>query len=307
MERFPQWQNIELLREQGYEVLVKDCSLKGKVPVAGVLIQKDGKALFNLGASPEFSIAVERCITELFQGVHFSQMEQLLKPIIINDKDNTVLPFSSEEKRQEYIYLQNLKTGKANVNRQVFDHSEPFRESSLFFESDLTNGAVLKKLLDTALSFDTDILIRDVSFLGFPSFQVYVPGLSEVCNVSIMEFKLKAHDLPRARKILYNLKNSAKDDLKHLITTLENLIDDPFVGRENSFKTLHNLHITEDALLNNLDPENVLVILYYRLGDYHNAKQLWRGIYKKNCQKSITPILLVLLCPISISTGIWNY
>ncbi len=46
--------------------------------------------------------------------------------------------------------------------------------------SNLDNKAILKKLVNSILQEGRDILVRDVSTLGFPAFRVAIPGMSEI-------------------------------------------------------------------------------------------------------------------------------
>ena len=55
---------------KGYKVIMKDCSLGGKYPVAGLLIIEEGTGRFGLklGSHPNFGVAMERTLTEATQG-----------------------------------------------------------------------------------------------------------------------------------------------------------------------------------------------------------------------------------------------
>ena len=61
---------IELLKNAGLDVFIKDCTLGGSYPVVGVLLMNKSRTRyqFRLGSESVFSIALERCFTEVFQG-----------------------------------------------------------------------------------------------------------------------------------------------------------------------------------------------------------------------------------------------
>ena len=74
---------IELLKKKGnFEIIFKDCSLGLGLPVVGMyFIDKDtGKYFVKFGAHPILTVAVERTITELFQGRKFINSILWLKP-----------------------------------------------------------------------------------------------------------------------------------------------------------------------------------------------------------------------------------
>ena len=64
---------IKAIKDRKYHVYVIDCSLNGKVPVIGVLLfdPSMSKYYFKLGSDANMDIALQRCITEIFQGNSF--------------------------------------------------------------------------------------------------------------------------------------------------------------------------------------------------------------------------------------------
>ena len=168
--------NIEsIINRNSYKVIIKDCSLGKDLPVIGVLIidQKNGKYNFNLGSSLNPEIALERCLTEIYQnpeGIHW-----------LNLKFDIISHFSSEE----FIYV--------NGNL-IFNCSNGYWPLSLFSSkasyqfnglntslnvSDIEDFEFIKGQI-SKLGFN--IYIRDVSFLGFPSYYIIVPGMSQYPN-----------------------------------------------------------------------------------------------------------------------------
>ena len=86
---------IQAIEKRNYRVFVIDCSLKGKLPVIGTLIfdPRMSKYYFKLGSDADIDIALQRCITEVFQGNSFDlnfriRMKDVLK---INEKENGFL------------------------------------------------------------------------------------------------------------------------------------------------------------------------------------------------------------------------
>jgi ribosomal protein S12 methylthiotransferase accessory factor len=120
-----------------------------------------------------------------------------------------------------------------------------------------------------------------VGFLGFPSFHVYIPGMSEAMRLDCEQLKLRIRDIPKASKTFYNIDHADTDDILHLINTIEALVDEPYFPEEMILKTIHNLSLNGNVILNNLDPENVLAILYYKIKDYQSAYHVLRKYLKK--------------------------
>jgi len=126
-----------------------------------------------------------------------------------------------------------------------------------------------------------EVYVRDVGFLGFPAYQVYIPGMSEVTKRNCTELKLRFHDLPKARKTFYRLDKCSREDLISLIKTIEDILDDPYTGKRALFQKIHNLFLLGNATLNNVDLENVLALLYFKSGDVKSAHRVLDGYLKR--------------------------
>jgi ribosomal protein S12 methylthiotransferase accessory factor len=274
MIKLPQWKYMEILRSRGMEVFVKDCSLHGILPVAGVLIVKNGRAVFNLGASPDFSIAVERCFMEMFQGSDLELIENKLRPIAPLDFDTADRNFADEKRRPQYQYYLSLRAGMGIVHPAVFDHSQPFNPENLFRSDSLISKDCLRSLLKIASRRGQDVYIRDVSFLGFPAFQVYIPGMSEVIRLEHPDLAWCLLDLPIARKIFFGLDKSSPEEIRFLIKTIEHLLDYPYIEKDLLLQKLHNLNLSGNVILNNVDLENILALLYFKSGDAKSAHRV---------------------------------
>jgi len=72
----------EKLKESGYEILIKDASLNGEFPVINITLlnSKKGTCLAAFGAHPRFEVALERTLTELFQGRSLDQLGEFQPP-----------------------------------------------------------------------------------------------------------------------------------------------------------------------------------------------------------------------------------
>lgn len=89
------------LENDGYKYYVYDFSYLYEVPVLGLLIvdQSNHVSYLNLGSSPIFSIALERCCTEIFQGYSIlgDSLKRSMRPLrgynihtIMNEQSTTI-------------------------------------------------------------------------------------------------------------------------------------------------------------------------------------------------------------------------
>lgn len=149
-----------------YNISVKDCSLGGKFPVVGISIIDNNKNsfTFKLGADYSLYTAIERCLSELFQGREC--LDPLLKPI----------DFSYTPSIQDYYDCLNNGDGIypswliiASTNKSQFPY-----KSYGSYETELNDYC---RMLN---SIGYDVFVRDCSYLEYPSYHIYIPGLSDL-------------------------------------------------------------------------------------------------------------------------------
>jgi ribosomal protein S12 methylthiotransferase accessory factor len=170
-----QYRLIRAMEESGdFIVTVKDCSLGDGLPVAGAIVvhKPANKYSFKIGADPSFAIALERCLTEFYQGVDFTGGIHYLNPINLQPDLKDIGMYQNFNR-----YIGN---GMGVFPGSLFD-DRPSYEFQPYADGNLASqGQRLKFLLDWIEQRQYTIFARDVSALGFNSYQLVVPGLSEL-------------------------------------------------------------------------------------------------------------------------------
>ena len=166
-----------------FSISFKDCSLGRGLPVcAAVLIDRTHqKYRISFGAHPIFAIAAERCLTEVLQGFDPANEKDAARSMV-SVKTADILPSLNVHNQQA--------NGRGRFPRSFF-YGEPSYEHKPFPDrSGLNNKALFDYCMELALSLSDDVLIRDVSYLGFPAFYIVVPGVSYLpadrLNVSLI-------------------------------------------------------------------------------------------------------------------------
>lgn len=159
------------IEESGsFEVIVKDCSLEQKLPVVGViLINKTDQSYFvKFGAHPKFEIAAERTLTELLQGQDIKRMMGVREFCFRNRSDDP----------ENYMGI--LVTGSGVYPTEFFSRNFSYQFTE-FPETTITNNKdMLAYMIGSLAEKGYETYVRDASFLGFPSYHIIVPGLSEI-------------------------------------------------------------------------------------------------------------------------------
>ena len=194
-----------------YKAVVKDCSLGGVFPVVALaLIDNQSQCYFvKFGAHPSFEIALERCLTEMLQGkdLHLglngmmTQFDYCDRRADLPENRNTVLRIGAGSYPAEFF---------AGSARDFCEFPRP---------AGRTNSEMMRGLARIILNQGHDLLVRDMSYLGFPSFHLVAPGFSEV-----FEYGEKRLDLEKLRqeskKIMRDLPGASPEELRKVTSYL---------------------------------------------------------------------------------------
>ncbi len=209
--RYPAlWERIQRIEKDGqYRVLVKDCSLgKGYPVVSSVIInRKKGTFGFRIASHPHFPVALERTLTEAFQGRDLEAFTAI----------NRIAPEAA------CVYKENLaniyKCGVGNFRKELFS-DRPSYQFSPWIEKNRTNGEMLSEMIGLLLNEGRDILIRNVSFMGFPSYHIIVPGFSELYPVDELKRK-EANTIRKISEGLRDFHRTAEEDAERILRLLQ--------------------------------------------------------------------------------------
>ena len=156
-----------------YRILVKDCSLGKDLPVCAVVLMDTKKQRYraSFGSHPSRPVAIERCLTELLQGYD---------PADSRESDARLISISRDcAKIDPYVNLLNMYSNGMGVLPYGFFADLPTYACAPAWDvSGEDNRRMLERYVSLALTLSADVLIRDVSYLGFPAYMILVPGVS---------------------------------------------------------------------------------------------------------------------------------
>lgn len=223
IQKFPKLDSmINQIESKGnYKVIVKDCSLNKNYPVVAVVfINKDNQNYFiKFGSHPVFEISLERTLTELLQGQDINNMRGL--------KDYSYKTNISDE----YQNLLGILINGSGYYPSEFFGSKPDYDFNEFEDtSTLDNKGMLNNIVTLLNDKDFNILVRDCSFLDFPSYHVIVLGLSEVDkfdDVNSLDDHIKYIQI---KKFITNLNNLSNKDISNLIDLINDVGYNPNIS-----------------------------------------------------------------------------
>ncbi len=163
---------ISKIQSQGMEVLVKDLSLGGRYPVIATYTfdSRTGLGRLCAGSHPYLDIALQRCITETFQGSDAPSQRV----------DWAFEPGMSQLHLAERMNFFVNGSGFFPSYLVLDDSDEGLPDGAFFGDANATNAELLSWVSRRLQASGARVFVRDVSFLGFPSYNVFIDTMSVV-------------------------------------------------------------------------------------------------------------------------------
>lgn len=255
---------LEKIEEQGiYDVEILDYSYGKNFPVVATrIINKKTKGyLVNCGADPVFEIAVQRTLTEIFQGRNLDNFSSASNGIVLNSV-NDIPPI--------YNVINQIETGNGLYTVDYFtdDSSVPCAVDSFPDNDEKNNSQLLSQVIGKFRDMNLNVYIRNYSFLGFHCYKFIVPGFSEAKGEKFQEPIPSYYFADRASKTLRNIKKANIAELSELL--MYHKMIEHFVSRRFNYNYLSGLP------LSNLKSNLALIHFAYaakKINNYNSFKK----------------------------------
>lgn len=257
---------VEEIEKLGFICLVKDCSLN-RFPVIGVLIlnREKTKYSFAVGSDPNIDIAIQRCITEIFQGLSLNKFFKKMKSIETNYEYET-------EDFKKLNWLKQFTANDGLLPKSVV--LDDFVEEKVppFFIKGKSTEICYEYLINILIYNKLPLYCQNLSLIGFDTYKLYIPTLSEVEWPSKEElFCTENYDF--LQKILFSIDWATLDDIKFFINSFLPLIE----TRKYQFISPANYFHTENYVSCDLDKISfaaLILILSMKINDYSIAQKI---------------------------------
>lgn len=189
IEELSVYTQLMQLKALGFHYEIKDCSIDGKFPVVGIIIYntlKD-KYLFSIGADIDFDIAMQRCITEIFQGLSIKKIGLKMKSVLNNYKEN------KKRYGNEFLMLNWLRCYSSNSgihSSNIFSSNKKINIKNLPFRKVESNQKAMEMLYQILKKENLELFIKNYSFMGFETYKIYIPGISEIDEIDALKLNL---------------------------------------------------------------------------------------------------------------------
>ena len=249
---------IKTIEKDENRITIKDCTLEGKIPVLAVIIEdlKNNNYDISFGSDPVFEVTLQRCITEAYQ------CKTKLKNSIPREKLKNLKHFDLSN--EEFILIDTLLQSKNSP-----------KYPNAFVSSDLSHSEFLNFLLKKIKEMNFDVYIRDFSYLGFPSYHVFIPGMS-YGHRNIKE------NLNFNKKIIWdlinNLEKTSKDEISKVCNEIYHNINKIEYSLSSSFSLGHG----HKPLHNMIDFKFLAPFLFLECNKYSKLKDVLENLFERD-------------------------
>jgi len=288
LERFPQEVAVvEAIERTGkYKVAVKDFSSSARIPALGLIVEnrQAGTYRLNVGCDTSFRVALSRCLTEVYQG--FGDEEEFDGfALPIPREDPTYFASDDDGSRCQRLaaFHKFTKNGRGPYPAALFGEQASYPFAPDVWDSAASYEEEVRRLVAFFRSRGHNVYIRDASFLGFPSVQVYVPGISarwlRYAPAPSRATPPLMVDLDTIEARALKLKQCSDQDLAAVAEVLERL---PSAA---SLVDIFAIELKSSSPWRQISLGFVLTMIYYRLGQYEKAGSSLKGFLDARAEK----------------------
>ena len=165
----------KIIELENTKVIVLDCSFTKKLPVIGTVVinTSDDTYCLEMAGATTATVALERCMTEHFQD---SNPDDCMAPIFQN------MSMTRDEKYHQF-YNQSKGFGKFDIKKILYskpDYDFQGFNTVVGESSEEELSYIINEILKNVT---VNCYIRDNSILGFPTYHVYIPEISDIYDI----------------------------------------------------------------------------------------------------------------------------
>jgi len=277
---------ITYVRNCGFKVAIKDASLGTKYPVicAVFVNEKTGRYHTHFGAYPVFEIALARSLTETFQGRNIDNVAAFEE-----------FHYDRSQAYAVNSLLEELVKGSAQKHIDFFVGPCKYSFNSQVGFKGKNNRELLMECIAYFRDLGLDVLVRDRSCLGFPSYQVVIPGYSEWAFHRLTGEGDDSAFQPTAIRLLRYPAKATKEELVQLAEylNLQKQYGKMNMYRGKLFRKMAMLPVQIPDVLDERFMNGTMAYLYYAVGDYATTGTYLEQMVKDKTNKSAEYLICI--------------
>ncbi len=285
---------IKAFDNKNISIIVKDCSVGMDFPVVGVIgVNKiTGRYRLAIGSHPVFDYALQRTLAELYQGFGEEELFELGKEMKLgNDPFAEPNTRTDRDIKRTINYMDQFTGRKGELPEGIF-YKEPTYEFKPWdtFNDSHSYEEDLKIFKNLVISNGSNIFIKNLSFLDFPAYYIYITRYSPTTyslpwkNTDIFKkmYELRRTITPKLHQIYSNLANSSVHEVLDLLTFVEYYLSCPEISKDDKphgwIESIFHSKIPEEYII---PPEYLLALLYHKVGNYEASYKKMDGLFNR--------------------------
>ncbi len=252
----PVMEKITRLRQEyNVSLRIKDFSMGIGLPVIACIFIFHDTAHYSVavGADPCPITSLERCLTEAYQGI--SGAGNRKHPLNFHERTELT------DEENWLNYQEAVNTGAGKWPESIFKREPDWKFDGFPHPVSNSDEQDLKYLVEFIRKQGWTLYVRDVSFLGFPSFCTYIPGVSETESWDYYDCKMSME----LHHFLLNVKTNSEKNLEKLAFHFDKLNN----YRKLDISGFFPKHVNIELLT--LSSEYFMALLWYRVGHFDKA------------------------------------
>ena len=264
LNQFPTVSKIisQLRDSDNFDVEVFDISYDTEFPVVATRIidKRNHNYVVNGAADPVLEIALQRTLTEAFQGRSLTSIRSRHNGTIISSLSD--IPIGPN--------IQNMRESSAGIYTADFFCEDDCNHSSREYPNNdkKSNLELLTYALESCKKLNKPLYIRNYSYLGFTCYKVIIPGFSEGFWPHLLESTPEYAMGREASKIFRDVLSAKRQDLMLLVLYSKKVGN--YFGVQNNFSRLSGIPIR--GSMNYFLSMITLAHIYYTLGKLSEAQ-----------------------------------
>ena len=269
---------LEKIRQNGkFDVQMLDASMGCGFPVICTrIINKETQGyIANFAADPVLEIAIDRSLTEILQGRNIHTFGSSHRGVVREEIKNIPVAHNvlNQVENNNGVFALDFFAEEVACDQPCMDYA---------LEVDKSNKELLAEMLERYRKMGRPVYVRNCSFLGFPSYQLVVPGFSETRGYKLVE---PVSEYAMGDAVVDTYRNVAAATIPQLQMMLmfNNKVQTAF-SRRGNFGGLAGLPV--DPQVRNKLMAVTLSCAAYRLGQYTLADKYLEPLQKMS---AVTP------------------
>jgi len=280
---------IKSFEDNGFKLIIKDATLNGKYPVVAIVLCNSDRTKYKVtfASDPYFETALSRCLTEITQGRNHEDLISIFRNVPwVDSRDNTD---QIDRSKKDIEFKKVFKNSSGAFPETIFLNPKEKPIDDIFFKKLSCNNEILNKLTNIVIKEGYSLYVRDVSFLKFPSFRVFIPVMSDILSVGDKDIVWLISERDSIKKALLKLKEASKDDLEKLADHIEYINRTKNIDDKSFFRSRTGVQLNKTKIGMEFSANQLLFLIYSLLGDKNKIYQALDGFNIVN-ENSAIPI-----------------